>query len=190
MNGEAVLKIALTGKMRSGKDSIANHLWFHHGFEYPVSFGQSLKYYADKIYVHTPKESGGKQRRLYQTFGEAARKYDSLVWVRHAEFSVNELLKKRDIKGIVISDLRQPNEFEWCRANDFVIVRVSASLEERVRRAEIAGDAFELAQLEHETESYVDSFEVDYELINDGSLADLWANVDEIVAEIMTEGSR
>ncbi|MBS4195351.1 deoxynucleotide monophosphate kinase family protein [Lederbergia citri] len=184
-----VIKIALTGRLRSGKDSVAESLWFDHGFEPPIAFGSALKYYADKIYAHTPRELDGKQRRMYQVFGQAVREYDPDVWIRHAEFSVEQSLNKRDTVGVVVSDLRQPNEYEWCRKNGFIIVRVNAPLEARVKRAEIAGDAFELADLEHDTESYVDKFEVDYEIVNEGSLAELHADVDEMMTKI-TEGSR
>lgn len=180
------LKIAICGRLRSGKDEVSNRLWFDHGFEPPIAFGTTLKYYAEKVYAHTPRD-GGKQRRMYQIFGQAAREYDPDVWIRHVDFSVVQSLNKRDAVGVVISDLRQPNEYDWARANGFIIVRVTAPLEARVKRAEIAGDAFELADLEHDTESYVDSFEVDYEIVNDGSLADLHANIDEILTKIKAE---
>ena len=179
-----VIKIALCGRLRSGKDSVADRLWFEHGFETPKAFGSPVKYYADKIYAHTPKEFDGKQRKLYQFFGEALRQYDPSVWIRHMEFSVNMALNEKSTKGIVISDLRLPLEYEWARANGFIIVRVTAPLEARVKRAEIAGDAFELADLEHDTEGYVDGFDVDYEIVNDGNLADLHAKVDEVMTKI------
>lgn len=178
-----VIKIALTGRLRSGKDTVAERLWFEHGFEWPIAFGSALKYYADKIYAHTPRD-GGKQRRMYRAFGQAAREYDPDVWVRHVDFSVEQALNKHDTVGVVISDLRQPNEHYWARKNGFIIVRVTAPLEARVKRAEIAGDAFELADLEHDTESYVDSFEVDYEIVNDGTLAELYAKTDELITQI------
>src|SRR5690606_5188652 len=163
----------------------------------------ALKRYADDIFRLTeiPKYKpelierddpfGGtyvagkrKPRALYQDFGQAMRTLDPDIWVRHLADSVEYYENQRSTRGIVIDDLRQPNEYAWCRANGFVIVRVSAPLEARVKRAEIAGDAFELADLEHDTESYVDKFEVDYEIVNDGSLADLWTKVDEMLAKI------
>jgi dephospho-CoA kinase len=36
------VKIALTGKFRSGKDTAANHLYIRHGFD-RVAFGDALK---------------------------------------------------------------------------------------------------------------------------------------------------
>jgi len=177
-----VFKLAITGKFRSGKDAVADRLFSEHGFELPIAFGSPLKYYADKIYAHTPRDSSGKQRRMYQIFGQAARAFDEDVWVRHAEYSVNMALNSRSTTGIVISDLRQPNEYEWCKRNGFVIVRVTAPEEIRLERAKEAGDIFEADDLAHETEQYVDSFEVDYEIINNGTLFELYAKVDEFIS--------
>lgn len=189
-----MIKIALTGKLRAGKSAVASYLSADHGFE-EVAFGNAMKYYADKIFAYSDVPaykpevitkygvawSKRNPRRLYQDFGQKLRELDPNIWISHAEAVVQICEDKKSTAGIVISDLRQPNEYEWCKRNGFVIVRVSAPLEERVRRAEIAGDAFELAQLEHETESYVDSFEVDFEIENVGDIHDLWAKVDEII---------
>lgn len=180
-----MLKIALTGKLRSGKSAVAERLFYEHGFEWPISFGGKLKYYADRIF--DVNEGDRKPRAIYQQFGQLCRSIDEDVWIKHAEFSVQQALDSRSTRGIVIDDMRQPNEYEWCRANGFVIVRVSAPLEARVKRAEIAGDAFELADLEHNTESYVDGFNCDWEIVNNGSLSELWAKVDELVTGLKAD---
>lgn len=196
------MRIAFTGKLRSGKSAAAGRLVYNYGFE-SVSFGSALKRYADEIFSVTEVSeykpelitevdpfgctytvSQRKPRKLYQDFGQTLRELDPDIWIRHAEKSVEMFEDFRSTRGIVIDDLRQPNEYEWCLDNGFVIIRLVAPAETRVRRAEIAGDAFELANLGHETESYVDSFEVDYEIINDGSLDELYARVDALVAKL------
>ena len=58
----------------------------------------------------------------------------------------------------------------------------------RVERATALGDDFDTESLTHETEIHVDGFDVDYEITNDGSKADLLARVDEIVDDIRTKG--
>ena len=180
-----MLKIALTGKLRSGKDVIADRLFTDHGFELPISFGSSLKYYADKIF--DVSEGYAKPRKLYQQFGQLCRTIDEDVWVKHAEFSVKQALDSRSTTGIVISDLRQPNEYEWCRRNGFVIVRVTASDEIRMARAIEANDDFSVHDFAHETEQYVDKFDVDYEIVNDGSLDELYAQVDAFITDVVIE---
>lgn len=183
-----VIKIALTGKLRSGKSEIAVHLWMRHGFEYPISFGSTLKYYAEKVFALTPKPDG-KPRAMYQAFGQACRQYDPDVWVRHAAFKVDTVLEKRSTVGVVIEDLRQPNEYEWCRANGFIIVRVTAPDELRIARAKAAGDDFSAEDLAHETEQHIDGFAVDYEIHNDRTVEELLAKVDELVDEIKRKGA-
>src|SRR5690606_14194732 len=192
-----MIKIALTGKLRAGKSAVASYLSADYGFE-EVAFGSALKYYADKIFAYSDVSaykpevitkygvawSKRKPRRLYQDFGQKLRELDPNIWISHAEAVVQIYEDKKSTAGIVLSDLRQPNEFEWCKRNGFVIVRVTAPLETRVRRAEIAGDAFDMASLDHDTESHSDGFEVDYEIINDGTYEDLERKVDEIISKL------
>jgi dephospho-CoA kinase len=186
-----VVKIALTGKMRSGKDEIGRHLWLHHDFD-QLAFGDALKRTAHDVFPWVTSTTVGKPRALYQQYGQLMREIDANVWVKHVEKRINlsmELQIQHGLKrcGFVITDLRQPNEYEWAKANGFTIVKVTAPDELRLARAQAAGDDFALADLDHETESHIDSFAVDYEIVNDGDLSDLWRKVDEVLAEINAE---
>src|SRR5690554_2116514 len=197
------LRIVFTGKLRSGKTLAARHLTLHHGFE-RVSFGDALKrvsdelfegssvYQAEPIEVDCPFSEGGKAtqgyrkpRKLYQDVGSALRALDPDVWIRQAERSMRVWESYRDTRGIVIDDLRQPNEYEWAKANGFVIIRVNANEDTRLARAQAEGDAFSIEDLRHETEQYVDGFVVDYDIWNDGDdIGELERKVDEIMAEL------
>ena len=171
-----MLKIALTGKMRAGKSTVADHLTVYYGFA-QFAFGDALKSFAHEIFGK-PKE---KDRNLYQWFGQTMRSRDPDVWVRHLDNSIREYIdfvnendgpfyvkRYRDSlpKNIVITDLRQPNEYDYCRRNGFVIIRVNCPEETRIVRAVNNGDIFHRSALHHETERYVDLFEVDYEIDN------------------------
>ncbi len=187
---QTIPKIALTGRMRSGKSEVERYLSFEYGFT-TGAFGSMLKYFADKIFTHTPEFQQSsplekrKPRKLYQAFGQACREQvDTDVWLRHLAFSYEMAMRDRNTVGFVVSDLRQPNEYEWLRANGFTVIRVSAPADVRKARAEKAGDIFTEDDFEHETESHADSFAVDYEIHNDGGLAELYARVDEIMAEL------
>jgi dephospho-CoA kinase len=181
-----VVKIALTGKLRAGKDELAHHLYIKHGFD-RVAFGDALKKNAHATFPWVSEFS--KPRALYQQFGQLMRQIEPDVWVKHAEravkgaidFNVNTGAEK---VGVVITDLRQPNEYEWARANGFTIVRVMAPREVRIERAKSLSDAFELNHLTHETESHIDTFSVDYTLENNGTVDELKAQVDAILAQI------
>jgi dephospho-CoA kinase len=182
----SVVKIALTGKMRSGKDTVANHLYISHRFD-RVAFGNELKRTVDEVFPW--RKGRAKPRALLQQYGQLMRQIDPDVWIKHAEravkgaidFNVNTGAEK---VGVVVTDVRQQNEVDWCRANGFTIIRVTAPDEDRIARAKIAGDDFNEADLEHETESHIDGFAVDFEIHNDGSVDELKAQIDAILEAI------
>lgn len=181
-----VTKIALTGKLRSGKDAVANRLYIRAMFD-RIAFGDKLKelYHATLPWVpEHPKPRAG-----YQAFGQDMRRlYGEDIWIKHVERTVEASINFRkrldDHIGIVITDLRQPNELEWARANGFTIVRVTAPEADRLSRAQLAGDSFDAKDLSHDTEQHVDGFEVDYEIVNDGTIDELYAKVDALLTEI------
>ncbi|MFE5278591.1 hypothetical protein ACFQ9F_30120, partial [Bacillus cereus] len=84
-----------------------------------------------------------KPRALYQQFGQLMRQIDGDVWVKHVERKVEGIVDYRSTHdhhiGVVITDLRQPNEYEWARRNGFTIIRVTAPDDVRRQRAEQAG---------------------------------------------------
>jgi dephospho-CoA kinase len=182
----SVVKIALTGKMRSGKDTIANHLYIKYNFS-QVAFSDALKRTAHETFPWVSEFS--KPRALYQSMGQLMRQIDNEVWIKHAERAVKGAIDFNvhtgaEKVGVVITDLRQPNEYEWARNNGYTVIRVTAPDEDRIARAKIAGDDFNEADLEHETESHIDGFAVDYEIHNDGSVDELKRKVDEIMEAI------
>jgi dephospho-CoA kinase len=181
-----IIKIALTGKLRSGKDTVANHLYIRHSFN-RVAFGDALKKNAHATFPWVSEFS--KPRSLYQQFGQLMRQIEPDVWVKHAERAVKGAIDFNvhtgaEKVGVVITDLRQPNEYEWARANGFTIIRVTAPDEDRLFRAKLAGDDFAEADLEHETESHIDSFESDFDIVNDKDLDDLKYKIDAIMEAI------
>jgi dephospho-CoA kinase len=181
-----VVKIALTGKIRSGKSTVSNHLYIRHSFN-EVAFGDALKKNAHATFPWIYEWN--KPRALYQQFGQLMREIDSEVWIKHAERAVKGAIDFNvgigaERVGVVITDLRQPNEYEWARANGYTIIRVTAPDEDRLFRAKLAGDDFNEADLDHETESHIDSFDCEFEVVNDGTIDDLKRQVDSILTQI------
>lgn len=187
--------IAICGAMRAGKDEAAKYLSEKYGYN-RFAFGDELKRFVYEIFG--PPEDGHKPRELLQWFGQTMRQRDPSVWVRKCfdaiEWKRNEHEAAqrgfvRHSSGriapipfrAVITDVRQPNEHGRCRAEGFVIVRVNCPDDIRILRAQAAGDTFSFADLLHETEQHVDTFAVDYELDNSGSLADLHAQIDAML---------
>ena len=168
-------KIAVVGGLRSGKSTVRDIMVREFGFE-PVSFGDMLKeIYAD-TFRHV-RDVEVKDVEALVAFGQACRAIDENVWVSH----VNNLLETREweldngyksFSGIVIDDLRQPNEYQWARDNGFKIIRINTDRDIRFDRAVKAGDKISMEDLYRETESHYMNFEVDYEVRNEGSLKD------------------
>ncbi|WNF07457.1 deoxynucleotide monophosphate kinase family protein [Brevibacillus borstelensis] len=189
-NAAVPVKIALTGRMRSGKDAIAAYLTQQYGFA-RFAFGDGIRKVCRELFPDQMAD-GKKPRALLQGVGQAMRAFDPDVWVRQCLAKIAELHEydkrlRLTPCDVVITDLRQPNEYARLRAEGFVIIRVNASDETRIQRMIDAGDTFDDDTLTHETEQHVDSFAVDYEIDNDGSLAELYAQVDAVVAEIMAK---
>lgn len=198
-----ITRIALTGKMRSGKSTVAGMLRESNRGFYRISFGTAVKKYAEELFFDSPVYPierftrpcpfGGddqilrevKPRRLFQDVGQALRALDPDIWIRHLELDMILLEGSRGVNGIIIEDLRQPNEYEWCRDKGFVIVKVVASDGEREARAIRAGDDFEPEDMTHETETHVDGFVVDYTIMNDGDMGELRRQVNELMREII-----
>jgi dephospho-CoA kinase len=175
LNEIYVPKIALTGKIRSGKSAISEYLTKKYGFT-RYAFGDELKRLVHLVF--DVDDINGKPRRLYQFFGQVCRQYDSSIWLR----KVLRKIKDDNPEDILIEDCRQTNEYQALKERGYVIIRVKCPDEIRIERAKADGDAFNTADLAHETESYIDTFAVDYEINNAGTLDELYAQVDVIMA--------
>lgn len=174
--------IALTGKFRSGKDEVARYLCDKYGYK-RFAFGDALKRHYHELFGPTT----GKDREGYQWFGQTMRERDPNIWVRKCFAAIDEMRSEWFRTRAVITDLRQPNEYDRCRSEGFVIVRINCPDEIRIGRARAAGDDFTTEDLHHETEQYVDTFGVDFEIDNSGTLDELYAQVDEIMAKLSGE---
>lgn len=164
-------KLALTGKMRSGKDTVGNYLKNEYGVK-TFAFAEGIKFVCGALYLEPPS---GKPRALYQGVGQDLRKYDPDVWVKYTFRQINRHCTNND--NIVITDVRQPNEVEALRAAGYTIIKIHADAALRIQRMEAAGDYFKLGDLDHETERAVDTLGVDLTINNNGTLTDLYYTV-------------
>lgn len=94
------IKIALTGKMRVGKDTVYKILrqelttYAEKNNLKPevhqIAFGDALKEYAEALFPDR-FEDGKKPRELFQWFGQTMRQADPDIWVKKAGQKVNQL---------------------------------------------------------------------------------------------------
>lgn len=194
------INIAITGKMRSGKNTVANIL--SHYLSNPkrivrfYGFGDHLKEYARKVF---PDEhvNGKKPRDLYQWFGQTMRQRDDNIWIRHTAKDINHevqytgtMLDDTELVNI-ITDLRQPNEYEFCKKNGFYIIKIECDDVVRLKRIRELNDNFKKEDLHHETESYIDSFEADYVLTTThANKFELNQRVLEVIKHILKQEER
>nr|WP_255310531.1 hypothetical protein [Bacillus wiedmannii] len=101
------------------------------------------------------------------------------------EYCFEDSLNKVNHKPkVLVNGVRQPNEYQRLREEGFVIIRVNASDDLCIDRAKEAGDVFTEADLEHDTESHIDTFEVDYEINNVGTIGEMYEQFDAIMRDI------
>lgn len=166
------MQICLLGKMRTGKDTIAEYASSQFGFQ-RFAFGDELKRYYHELFGHTER----KPREGYQWFGQIARQHDSDIWVRKCF----EQIDKTNAKNIIITDLRQPNEYEECFRRGYTMIKVHCDDEMRIKRILEKNDNFNPKDLQHETELHIDTFDYDYIIENNGTLVDLCMKFESIV---------
>lgn len=182
------MKIALFGKMRSGKDTVAKILTQEYGFK-DFAFAQGI---GEIIVKYFPTAlSYGKPRQHYQHIGQSMRELDQDVWVKyllkrvlHYKMDIRlsvENKNKRIPFRVVVTDGRQQNEAERLREEGYLIVKVEAPEDIRIDRMVQAGDVFTDELLTHETEKQVDLINADITILNDGTLEDLRLKVKDLI---------
>lgn len=177
-----ITKVCIVGKLRSGKDSVGEHLVENYGFK-RYAFGDALKADFHRRYPEIPYEP--KPRVGYQAHGQLMRELvDADIWLNRCFDNINANEKG----SVVITDCRQLNELTRCRTESYVIIRVTAPESVRIDRAIKSSDTFNLRDLTHDTESHVEGFDVDFDVVNSGTLAELYAQIDEIMTRLTTEG--
>lgn len=169
-------KIALTGKMRSGKDTVAG-FFYEEGY-WPFAFGTPIKRHIDRMF---PDKNEREKRQLYQWYGQKMRNIDEDVWVRLLFDRLKDAQRTANFRNVMITDLRQPNEYNRLVSENFLIIRVNASEDVRIKRMEDESEYVTEDELNHETEQYVDLFPVHYDLYNNGTLDDLFTQVERII---------
>jgi len=184
------IRIAITGEMRTGKDTVAEYMEDKYILS-PFAFGDELKKDFHLQNPHIPKFP--KPVKGYQLHGQYKRyTHGDDIWINLCFDQINKIRRvaqNYNITGTeaafspLITDLRQPNEFDRLRAEGYIIIRVEAPLEVRIERMKAAGDEFDENNLTFETEKHVKDFDVDHIIVNDGTLEELYANVDAIMSD-------
>lgn len=167
-------KLAVVGKMRSGKDTVASML-LDQGFQ-TIAFADGI---TEIIKMYFPEAlTGAKPRTHYQHIGQQLRQLNPNVWVNYLDRRINEFTT---VNKIIITDCRQTNEAEYLKKNGFMIIKVEADEELRIERMKQAGEIVTPEQLHHDTEKQVDLIVPDYVIDNNSTQEQLAKGVEEML---------
>ena len=169
------LKIALIGGARTGKDTIAEYLGSVAGFT-RLAFGDAMKEFLFSVFQDPPEEP--KPREAMIGFAQSCREIDPDVWVKHLHTSYSQY-RNMGYENFVITDVRQENEIAYCRREGYLIIKVEASNNLQVKRAKAGGEALN-------TFNVLDTLALNYKdydlkIENNGSLLDLYKQIDTII---------
>ena len=181
------MNILVVGKMGSGKSQVATYLCKNYGYKH-FAIAQWLKDLVHKHY-NLPKDvskghivNGKPVRQLYQEVGEKFRQIDR-------DWHIDELILKLqdNEEPFIIDDIRMKREIEKLSKHfECTTIMIESPEIKRVERLCLR-DAYlpSPTQLNNTSEIEVDMItDIDFTIVNDGSIADLEMEVDEIIDEI------
>ncbi|AHZ09484.1 adenylate kinase [Bacillus phage CAM003] len=191
-----MIKIAIAGKMRAGKSIVERYLSIKYGF-YIYDLSDGVK---DDFAKKYPYNRGEKPRKGYKLYAELQKfAFGEDYWVRRTlnrigddveqyesnPFTSREFFRNLPHFKVVVTGVRQENEFRALRESGYTIIRINADDKVRLQRIKDAGDICDMDDFTDETEQYVDKAEVDFDVYNNGELSSLYRQIDNIVLEII-----
>jgi hypothetical protein len=178
------MKIVALGHRRAvGKDTAAECL-IEKGWM-AISFADHLKRSLSKLY-NIPIEYfhrrdlkdqripalNASPRDLMISFGTDTRDRDPDHWIRALHLSLLDMVSDAGVPGIVITDLRFPNELQYLRRLGATTIRIDR------RDVEVSNDIADCALANEPDESF------DHIIDNCGSKEDLWERISGIADSI------
>lgn len=176
------MRIGLVGYARTGKDTVCQmiqeYLFLNgHGKTKQLAFGDELK---DRFFKAFPEAFGGKKpREWYEDFGELGRGIDVNMWIKPVEHKIDFF---SDIyENFVITDIRQKNEANWAKDNDFILINVWSPAKLRQERSKDDSEW----QPVNRSERFLHEIDFDYEIMNGTDFEDLKKQVEYTMEEII-----
>ena len=151
-------KIAICGKMASGKSYVSDYL-VSKGY-IRIGFGDAVKDHCAKIF-----NMNCKDRKLIQSFAQKLKEIDESVWINYLDNKLKTELK--DENYIVIDDLRFPNEYNYLRKNNFIIIKLIINDNLQIKRLkETYPENYNnhINSIQDVSEIYIDELEADYKI--------------------------
>lgn len=177
--------IGLVGRAHAGKDLVATHVhdtYGHDNCKFAGPMKTALKSLFD--FSHEQVEGDLKEtvderwgvtpRRVMQFFGTEMLqiKMQELIPGLGRHFAVKRMFLNYDTREqpFCVSDVRFQHEVDAIRQHGGIVIRLRRNQDGHSK------------EHEHESESGVDGMSCDYDVDNDGSVADLFSKIDRILA--------
>ena len=164
------MKIAIIGKMCSGKTTIADRFITLNNKFHKLSFAGKVKEIANDLF-----NMDQKNRKLLQQIGTYMREIDPNVWANYV------IKKSKEHEFVIIDDLRYKNEYDLLIKNNFKIIKlvISDKLQLiRLKNTYPSSYKNHLKNLNHESELFSDTI--------DDKDVDLVINIDNNIDNIKT----
>ena len=172
------MKICVYGKLRSGKSEVCNLLREEFKRDAIIlDFGDAMKECLSIAYPQV--DMNKKPRSLMISFAQHLRRLDEMIWVNALKYRIENCKNE----NILVTGLRQKEGVEMLKDFGFIFVKVSASEDTRLERCRKANDDFKLEDLNNETETELDTFPYDFEILNEGDFVTLSAMVKGVVEQ-------
>lgn len=170
LDGDNIMIIGLGGRAGSGKDTIGKILCDEYGYT-RIAFGDYLKWHCKKYHNWNGEKDQEGRTLLQQQGTEVHRNVNENVWVEYAQLDI-AMLEAEGFKNFVITDVRFPNEFDFVKSNNGIMVRV-------------VGRKYNMGENEkHLSEIALDNHDFDYIIDNKGDMFELSYNVDSLIRYI------
>lgn len=169
------LRLAFGHQARVGKDTVADYIEAHSGPTSRLAFADRLYQITNNI-QSTLKFNVEKDGNLLQKEGDLIRNhYGVNVFVDKLVEEVTEIINNDPTMNILITDVRYLNEFEALKKLGFTIVKITRN--DRV----INRDS------NHTSETSLVGTKFDSIIDNNGTLQDLYKQVDDLIKKIITQ---
>lgn len=195
-DNDEFIVIGVTGRKRSGKDTVGKYLIDNYGFvrvAYADAlkeackiifgfsdeqvYGDDLKEVEDEYWKHSPREVLQKvgTELFRERLPQVCTNMSNDIWIRSVDRQIQNL-RKQGYTRFVITDVRFPNEL------DFIAKYNGKSW--KVQRPSIIVDP---SIPVHASEAMIDEFKCDTVFVNDGSLQDLYQTVENEIEKIFDQ---
>lgn len=193
--------IGITGKKFNGKDTLGNYL-AKYGYN-RLAFADPLKDVIRSIFNFDDEQLYGENKEIPDEYWKISPRavmqfvgtdlfrhqthkilpnIGSNIWIEVIRRKIIKIWENNPKQKIVLTDLRFPNEINLIRELGGIIIRVKRNIDKTVNS--IQEDNTDNSNNEfivvHESETYIDILNVDYDFDNNGTKNQLYEQFDNI----------